>query len=169
MVRELMAAGEREEGEKTLRTRTWPLETDVPRHTHGDALGLDRSAPSDTGQRRRAPDPIRRCLDHPAPVTRVVYVPPPCILCRVCARVLCPVIVPPLTVQIEKRDHGYQLAREALERKKQLMEMIPDVTNVGTISDFMFKAGVQARPTPHPSPCKRSIHAALRHAPSARV
>jgi hypothetical protein len=45
--------------------------------------------------------------------------------------------------EIEKRDHGYQMAREALARKKALMEMIPDVTNVGTISDFMFKAGVQ--------------------------
>jgi probable Rubsico expression protein CbbX len=45
--------------------------------------------------------------------------------------------------EIEKRDHGYQMAREALARKKALMEMIPDLTNVGTISDFMFKAGVQ--------------------------
>ena len=55
-------------------------------------------------------------------------------------------------MQIEKRDHGYQMAREALARKKALMEMIPDVTNVGTISDFMFKAGVQARRRPSPPP-----------------
>ena len=89
-------------------------------------------------------------------------------------------------VQINKRDHGYQMAKEALIRKKALMEQvsrrpsptptaspshpspslmtlpssssssqpppltphahveqIPDQTNVGTISDFMFKAGVQ--------------------------
>ena len=45
--------------------------------------------------------------------------------------------------EIQAREHAYQQAREALERKKQLMEMIPDETNVGTISDFMFKAGVQ--------------------------
>jgi len=45
--------------------------------------------------------------------------------------------------EIQAREHAYQQAREALERKKQLMAMIPDETNVGTISDFMFKAGVQ--------------------------
>merc|ERR1719258_964183 len=44
---------------------------------------------------------------------------------------------------IQAREHAYQQAREALQRKKQLMEMIPEETNVGTIGDFMFKAGVQ--------------------------
>merc|ERR1719160_2221487 len=45
--------------------------------------------------------------------------------------------------EIQAREHAYQQAREALQRKKQLMEMIPEETNVGTIGDFMFKAGVQ--------------------------
>jgi len=45
--------------------------------------------------------------------------------------------------EVNKRENGLKMAREALARKKELMELIPDVTNVGTISDFMFKAGVQ--------------------------
>ena len=68
-------------------------------------------------------------------------------------------------MQIEKRDHGYQMAREALARKKALMEMIPDVTNVGTISDFMFKAGVQARRRRSPPPPRlRSLSHSLSRA-----
>ena len=43
-------------------------------------------------------------------------------------------------MQVNKRENGLKMAREALARKKELMELIPDVTNVGTISDFMFKA-----------------------------
>ena len=53
------------------------------------------------------------------------------------------------------------MAREALARKKALMEMIPDVTNVGTISDFMFKAGVQARRRRSPPPRLRSLSHSL--------
>jgi probable Rubsico expression protein CbbX len=45
--------------------------------------------------------------------------------------------------EIYKRENAAKLAREARERKIELLRMIPDETQAGTVDDFMFKEGVQ--------------------------
>jgi len=45
--------------------------------------------------------------------------------------------------EIYKRENAALIAREARERKIQLLQMIPDETRAGTVSEFMFKEGVQ--------------------------
>merc|ERR1719313_2537244 len=45
--------------------------------------------------------------------------------------------------EIYKRENAAKLAREARERKIELLRMIPDETQAGTVDDFMFKEGVK--------------------------
>ena len=45
--------------------------------------------------------------------------------------------------EIQKRENAAQYAREARERKIQLLRDIPDETKAGTVDDFMFKEGVK--------------------------
>merc|ERR1719313_1678834 len=45
--------------------------------------------------------------------------------------------------EIRKRENAVQLAREARQRKVELLRMIPDETAAGTVDDFMFKEGVK--------------------------
>ena len=61
-------------------------------------------------------------------------------------------------LKVNKREHGMQMARESLARKKALMAQIPEATNVGTIADFMFKARLTSF-TAH-SLAQRSTHGA---------
>ena len=45
--------------------------------------------------------------------------------------------------EIYKRENAAQIAREAKERKIELLNAIPDATAAGTVDDFMFKEGVK--------------------------
>ena len=45
--------------------------------------------------------------------------------------------------EIYKRENAALLARQARERKIELLEKIPDGTQAGTVDDFMFKEGVK--------------------------
>jgi len=48
-----------------------------------------------------------------------------------------------LEEEIYARENAAQLAREARQRKIDLLKMIPDETKAGTVDDFMFKEGVK--------------------------
>merc|ERR1719456_1920976 len=45
--------------------------------------------------------------------------------------------------QIDARENAAKLAREARERKIQLMKDIPDAQKAGTVDDYMYKEGVK--------------------------
>jgi len=46
--------------------------------------------------------------------------------------------------EVDKRENAVMMAREQLARKNELMRDIPEGQKVGTVSDYMFKEGVQS-------------------------